>query len=162
VGDGDDRQWLQTVARSEGVASRVEFTGYLSDEQLPAAYHEADLFVLASGDPHLDRFSVEGYGIVFAEASASGIASVGYRSGGSADAIVDGVTGVLTEPDEEAFGVAVRELLRSPERRVAMGRAARHHAVKTLSWDAAVTTLQKLLTRLEEGKRRTSHRLETL
>ncbi len=148
VGEGGDRGRLEAFARSEGVADRVTFTGRISDELLPEVYRLADLFVLASGEPETDPFCVEGYGIVLAEAAASGLPSVAYRVGGTGDVIQTGVTGVLTVPREETFCSAVRELLLDKERRENMGYAARQHAVKTLGWETAVRTLQELSSRL--------------
>jgi len=54
--------------------------GFVSDEELPALYNAADMFVLASRRYDL---LVEGFGISIVEASASGLPVIGSRSGGS-------------------------------------------------------------------------------
>ena len=159
VGDGDDRAWLKTLASEERVTSQVMFAGRVGEDELPNMYRVADLFVLPSGAPDTDPFCVEGYGIVFAEASASGVPSVAYRLGGTADAIVDGVTGVLTDATENAFCGAVRDLLSDRERRLKMGQAARQHALRALVWDAAVATLRRVSACLEGGTFRKSRTL---
>lgn len=94
VGDGDDRQRLEARARELGVADRVEFRGGLALPELLAVYREADLFVLASKASAKD---VEGFGIVYLEASASGVPVIASREGGATDAVQDGVNGLLID-----------------------------------------------------------------
>lgn len=148
VGEGDDRVRLERLTRDLGLGERVTFLGAVSDAHLPCIYNEADLFVLASGAPETDSCWVEGYGIVYAEAAASGLPSVAYRLGGATDAVADGVTGVLTDPNEEALYAAVRQLLHDDAFRERLGRAAREHALRILGWDSAVQALRNLATRL--------------
>ena len=73
VGDGDDRGRLENRARELGVERRVEFRGSLGQQELLEAYRRADLFVLAS---RASRSDVEGFGIVYLEAAASGVPSL--------------------------------------------------------------------------------------
>jgi phosphatidyl-myo-inositol dimannoside synthase len=92
-GGGDDRARLEALARDEGVAEHVRFLGEVPDEQLPALYRAADLYVMPS--------SGEGFGIVFLEAMASGVPALGLAVGGAVDALVDGMA--VSEPDLEAM-----------------------------------------------------------
>ena len=94
VGDGDDRGRLENRARELGVERRVEFRGSLGQKELLEAYRRADLFVLAS---RASRSDVEGFGIVYLEAAASGVPSLCSREGGATDAVVDG----RTDPDRQ-------------------------------------------------------------
>ena len=145
VGGGPDRGWLEQIAKQLGIVERVEFRGYVSDERLPELFAEADLFVLASGDPDPMSLRVEGFGIVLAEAAAAGLPSVAYRGGGVGDVVLDSVTGVLTEPSESALVRATRELLRDHYRRCEMGRAASRHAQTRLTWTRSVAALHDIL-----------------
>jgi phosphatidyl-myo-inositol dimannoside synthase len=92
AGGGDDRARLEALARDEGVAEHVRFLGEVPNEQLPALYRAADLYVMPS--------SGEGFGIVFLEAMASGVPALGLAVGGAVDALVDGMA--VSEPDLEA------------------------------------------------------------
>ena len=85
---------------------------------------------------------------MLAEASASGLPCIVYRAGGTSDVVRDGITGLLTDPREDAFCAAVRGLLRNPEGRIAMGYAAREHALNALGWEPAVSALRDLSNRL--------------
>lgn len=148
AGRGDDQPRLEALAASLGVAARVRFLGFVPDADLPALYRDADVFVLPSGSPDAQALNVEGYGIVFAEAAASGTPSVAYRLGGVTDAVVDGETGFLTSPDEPAFQAALRRLLHDPALRARFGTAARTHAERRLAWQASVETFTRLITAL--------------
>jgi phosphatidylinositol alpha-1,6-mannosyltransferase len=77
-------------------------------------YNLADLFVLLTREEPPD---VEGFGLVFLEAAACGLPSLGGRSGGIPEAIEDGETGWLVDPyDARAISARVIDLLGSPER----------------------------------------------
>lgn len=92
VGDGDDRQRLEDLAQELGIDDRVDFRGSLTLPQLLEAYRKSDLFVLT---PKATRKDVEGFGIVYIEASASGVPVLASREGGATDAISEGENGLL-------------------------------------------------------------------
>ncbi len=104
---------LQRLAAELGVADRVVFTGHLDDVRPPLA--AMDVFV-HPGDP-------EPFGLVNVEAMAMGKPVVAFAHGALPEIVVDGETGALVEPgDEAALAHAVTALLRSPHRRTALGR----------------------------------------
>ncbi|MDA8386694.1 MAG: glycosyltransferase, partial [Actinomycetota bacterium] len=78
-----------------------------------------------------------GFGIVFLEAAACGVAELAGRSGGSAEAVEDGVTGYVIDDPRDPYAVARRivELAQSPELLAAMGRAARRRAVEEFDYE---------------------------
>lgn len=95
VGDGDDRPRLERAALRIGCPRcRVRFAGRLSQAELLAEYRRAELFVLPVRATATD---VEGFGIVYAEASASGLPVLASRAGLATDAIVDGTNGILLD-----------------------------------------------------------------
>jgi len=107
VGDGADKPRLEALAQDLGIAERVRFTGRLDQSEILVAYREADLFVLAAKASATD---VEGFGIVYIEANASGIPVLCSRSGGAVDAVRHGETGILIEdadPESIAEGIRV-------------------------------------------------------
>src|SRR5262249_14775190 len=96
VGDGPYKANLKTLVTSMGLQDRVVFTGRVSDEELPEFYALSDVFAMPSR-ACLDSNDVEGFGMVFLEAGATGKPVVAGRSGGIEDAVVDGVTGLLVD-----------------------------------------------------------------
>lgn len=128
VGDGPERSHAVQRARELGVASHVCFLGKRADfvEHLK----HADAFVLPSES--------EGFGVAALEALSAGVPVCGYRVGGLAEVVTEDV-GRLVEPyDVEALARAVLEIVSNPERRAAIGRAAREHAVARFQREPAL------------------------
>ena len=134
VGEGHDELRLRSLARELGVSDRVGFVGPMRDDELPEAYATSTIYLGAS---RVDKeINVEGFGISFLEAGASGIPSVAGDSGGVRSAVRDGETGIVVPPaDPDAIADAIRSLLLNPERRKQMGRAARHAVETHYNWD---------------------------
>jgi len=134
VGEGHDEQRLRGLARELGVADKVAFVGPMRDDELPEAYATSTVYLGAS---RVDKeINVEGFGISFLEAGASGIPSVAGDSGGVRSAVRDGETGIVVPPtDADAIADAIRALLVNPERRQQMGRAARRAVETHYNWD---------------------------
>jgi len=129
VGDGDDRPRLEVLARELGLGDAVQFAGDVEDAWLPAYYRSCDLFVMPSRVRLDDPCEGEGFGIVYLEAAAFGKPAIAGRGGGSAEAVLDGVTGVLVNPsDPEAIAQAALDLLRDDAWRAALGERARERA----------------------------------
>jgi phosphatidylinositol alpha-1,6-mannosyltransferase len=129
AGDGSYRRTLEDLAHSLGVAEKVVFLGRVATADLPLLYSMADLFVMVSRE-RLDACDVEGFGIVYIEAAACGTPAIGGRSGGVADAIVDGQTGMLVDPlDPAALAATMTRLLRDDATRRRLGDAAHRRAV---------------------------------
>lgn len=123
VGNGPHESDLRHLVSSLGVGDRVRFITDLADDALPALYREADLYL---GLSRATGNEVEGFGISLLEAAASGLPVVAGASGGTADAIADGVSGFLVDPEnvEAAVGI-VRHLLTQPDLRQQLGMAGR-------------------------------------
>ena len=124
AGDGRDLRRLRGLVRSTGAPVRL--LGRVDDEELPRLYGAADVFAMACRNRWLG-LEQEGFGIVFLEAAAAGVAQVAGRSGGAEEAVIDGQTGlVVADPDDPgAVAHALRQLLGDDDRRQRMGRAAR-------------------------------------
>ena len=120
-----------------GVADRVELVGHVDE----ARKHEllSRAWVLAT--PSV----MEGWGLCVVEAASHGTPSVAYRSaGGLAESVLDGVTGLLADDDEQAFTLALRELLVDPATRTRFGVAAAQHS-RRFSRDASVEAFARVL-----------------
>ncbi len=128
AGSGPREPRLRALARDLGVADAVVFAGRVPDEELPSLYAACDVFVMPSRALP-ERDGIEGFGIVFLEAGACGKPVVGGRSGGCADAVLHGVTGVLVDPeDPQAVAGALIRLLRDRDGAARMGQAGRRRA----------------------------------
>lgn len=139
AGVGDRLPQLEQLQQQLGLGDAVRFLGAVSDEELPALYNAADLYVGASRRHDL---LVEGFGISLVEASACGLAVVGGRSGGVPDAVREGETGILVDPDDPAAVAAgVTVLLSDPERRKRLGAAGRKAVETYYNWDRVVREL---------------------
>jgi phosphatidyl-myo-inositol dimannoside synthase len=147
AGDGPERAALEAqVARlPEGTRQRVHFTGAVDDDARNVLLADCAVFVLANRRLPGD---VEGFGIVFLEAALHGKPAIGGRNGGVPDAVVDGVTGLLVDMEQDPVGAvadALDRLLRDPEAARAMGQRACERAVTEFRWaDRATTFLQHL------------------
>ena len=133
VGDGPDRARLAGRAAS-ALEGSVVLAGPVPDDELPAVYGAADAFAM----PCRSRFAgleVEGFGIVFLEAAASGLAAVAGDSGGAAEAVLDGETGLVVDGRHvDAVAEAASGLLGDPARAQAMGKAGRGRAERLFGW----------------------------
>jgi phosphatidylinositol alpha-1,6-mannosyltransferase len=144
AGAGRDRPRLERLAAR--LAAPVRFLGRVPDADLPALYGAADVFAV----PCRNRWGgleQEGFGIVFLEAAACGVPAVAGRSGGAAEAVAHGETGlVLDHPgDDAACAEAVGALLADPARRRAMGEAARRRAVAGFDYGVLAARLAAAL-----------------
>jgi phosphatidylinositol alpha-1,6-mannosyltransferase len=145
VGGGPAASSLRRLVVSSGLERDVVITGSVPWEELPAHYDAGDVFAMPCRD-RLGGLEVEGLGIVFLEASATGLPVVAGRSGGSPDAVRDGETGYLVDGTSVA-SVAERltELLADPAKAGEMGRAGRAWVERDWQWDVLAARLQGLL-----------------
>lgn len=115
VGDGPKLAEWQALARDLGVAERVRFAGYVSQEEKSKLLAGADVF--ASTSQH------EGFGLVFLEAMEHGLPVVAYDHGGQTDFLTDGETGALIPlGDRHEFAAALKRLKTLTEFRETCGR----------------------------------------
>lgn len=142
VGQGGYQPVLEALARDLGIADRVRILNDVPDDDLPALYNVADLYVGVSRQVGL---AVEGFAITLLEASACGLPVIAGRSGGIPDAIRDGDTGLLVDAEDPmAVASAVGALLRDPARARSLGDAARAVVEVYYNWDRVVGDLQQL------------------
>jgi phosphatidylinositol alpha-1,6-mannosyltransferase len=128
-----------------GVRDRVIFAGRIPDEELPDIYALSDLFVMASRE-QLETRNVEGFGLVFLEASACAKPVVGGRSGGIPDAVVDGVTGLLVDPhDPEDIAGALARILTNNHLASRLGQQGRSRVVNDFNWARVAGRVQGIL-----------------
>lgn len=118
AGDGDDRLRLEARAAALGLASRVLFTGFVSEATLAELYRRAAIFVMPSRG--------EGFGLVYLEAMRAGKPCVAARATAAAEVVADGETGLLVDPlDTQELAAALGRLAADPELAASMGQAGR-------------------------------------
>jgi phosphatidylinositol alpha-1,6-mannosyltransferase len=134
AGRGRDAERL--AGRVAELGAPVRLLGGVSDADLPRLVGAADVFAMLCRNRWLG-LEQEGFGIVFLEAAAAGVAQVAGASGGAGEAVEDKVTGVIVRRPTEAGDVAraVAGLLEDPTGREAMGRAARRRAEASFDYD---------------------------
>jgi phosphatidylinositol alpha-1,6-mannosyltransferase len=143
AGDGRDRVRLERLARSTGAP--VRFLGRVPDDHLPSVYGCADLFAMICRNRWFG-LEQEGFGIVFLEAAASGVAQVAGRSGGAHEAVVDGTTGLVVDPhDEVAVAGAIARLVDDDAERRGMAAAGLARVRSELSYDKLAGDLLRAL-----------------
>lgn len=134
VGEGHDEQRLRDLASELGVAERTIFAGPLPDDDLPEAYATSTLYLGPSRVD--DEINVEGFGISFLEASASGLPVVAGDSGGVRSAVRDGETGIVVSPtDVRAIADAITAFLGDSSKRATYGAAGRRAVETHYNWE---------------------------
>ncbi|MEV5103678.1 glycosyltransferase family 4 protein [Streptomyces massasporeus] len=145
VGGGPYEKDLRRLAHETGVASAVRFTGAVPWSELPAHYGAGDVFAMPCRTRR-GGLDVEGLGIVYLEASATGLPVVAGDSGGAPDAVLDGETGWVVKggsPAEAADRITV--LLGDAELRRRMGERGREWVEEKWRWDLLAEHLKNLL-----------------
>ncbi|WP_297544549.1 glycosyltransferase family 4 protein [Amycolatopsis sp.] len=145
VGGGPYRKHLTQLVADLGVGENVVITGSVPWQELPAHYVAGDVFAM----PARTRgkgLDVEALGIVYLEASASGLPVVGGNSGGAPEAVLDEVTGhVVDGRDVDQLRETLASLLADPVRARRMGEAGREWVSRNWRWDVMAERLSGLL-----------------
>lgn len=141
IGAGPERERLEKLAASLGVAGRVHFAGEVKQAELPPWLRGADFFVQPS-------ISEEAFGISVAEAMSCGLPVVASRGWGLKEVVVEGGTGLFAEPGDVAnWRRAIAHLAADREAARRMGRAGRERVLANFTWTASAAVL---LARVEE------------
>jgi phosphatidyl-myo-inositol dimannoside synthase len=147
VSGGPYRKRLERLARDHGVASDVVFTGSVPWAELPAHYAAGDVYAMPCRT-RAAGLDVEGLGIVYLEASASGLPVVGGDSGGAPDAVLEGETGyVVGGRDVTALSGRLADLLSDPDKARTMGAAGRAWVEREWRWETQAARMARLLGR---------------
>jgi phosphatidylinositol alpha-1,6-mannosyltransferase len=146
AGRGRDAARLQQLANEFGAP--VTLVGRVAHADLPRLYACADVFTMLCRN-RWGGLEQEGFGIVFVEAAACGVAQVAGDSGGAAEAVAHGETGLVVDASGESAVAsaadAFAELLDDPCRCAAMGRAARRRAEQEFDYDVLAVRLRAAL-----------------
>ena len=143
VGEGNRRAELETLVRKKGLERNVIFAGEMPPEELVFFYNACDIFIMVpcymrgAGD-------VEGFGIVFLEANACGKPVIAGNSGGVPEAVIDGRTGLLVDPEDVGqIRDAVLRLLMDERYAGELGKNGLRRACNEFNWNSRAEELKK-------------------
>jgi phosphatidylinositol alpha-1,6-mannosyltransferase len=142
VGTGEELVTLQQLAKDLQVWNSVVFVGQVADDERAAYYAVCDIFVMPNRQVDAD---IEGFGMVFLEAGAAGKPVIGGRSGGTGEAIKEGVTGLRVNGGSvEEIDEAVTFLLQDREKARAMGRCGQQWVRTEFTWESIVERTRQI------------------
>jgi glycosyltransferase involved in cell wall biosynthesis len=142
AGEGELRVELEALTVRLGLSAQVRFLGRLADEQLSDLYRAAQVFALPTR-------SLEGFGMVTAEALAAGLVVVATDAGATGEILAD-VPGAQLVPagNPSRLAAALAHVLSNPQARREASHAARAHAESHLTWDRHLNALERAAHRL--------------
>lgn len=146
AGDGPMREALEEQACELGLTGRVEFTGWIDPEQVPAFINTATLVLMPSRR--------EGLPLVSIQAAQMARPLIATTAGGLPEIVVDGETGiVIAQEDSDALAQAITFLLEHPDRARQMGQAARERAESFFCWTRHLDNFEALYQQLASQNR---------
>jgi phosphatidylinositol alpha-1,6-mannosyltransferase len=145
VGGGPYHATLNRLRTEFGVTESVRLTGAVPWAELPAHYDAGNVFAMPCRTRRRG-LDIEGLGIVYLEASATGLPVIAGNSGGAPDAVLEGETGVVVDGHSvAAVADAVIELLRNPAGAAAMGEKGRSWIEREWRWQVQARRFAALL-----------------
>ena len=149
AGQGEEETRLRKMVKTLGLDNQVTFAGFVPESQLPEIYAGSDIYIMASREIPGRLDLIEGFGISFLEASASGLPVVAGNSGGVSDAVRNGKTGLLVTPDSaEDIARAIKCLLIDDDFMQQLGENGRKWVETEMSWDCVAQRMQMAIQQL--------------
>ncbi|MDD5039837.1 MAG: glycosyltransferase family 4 protein [Patescibacteria group bacterium] len=149
VGDGSYRPTIENMIQRLGLSSSVRLYDKVSDDELPYFYRCCDVFIMPSRslkNSEGEIIDVEGFGMVYLEANLFGKPVIGGNSGGVPEAIKDGISGLLVDPENSNnISDAIIQLLTNKKRAHELGEQGQRHARYAFRWQREVKKIVKLL-----------------
>ena len=143
AGDGNFKKTIKNKVSELGLKNNVKFLGWITEPEKSVLLKNTDLFLMT---PHLEKESVEGFGMVFIDAAFHGIATLGTDNGGISDAIINGKTGLIAKTsDLNDITSKIDELLSDKTKRIKLGLAGQKNAYARFTWDKKVLEYLNLI-----------------
>ncbi len=144
IGEGPERTYLENLVSERNLKERVIFVGYVSEEEMIEFYQTCEIFVMPSREIRADL--VEGFGITLVEAAACEKVAIGGRSGGVINAVFDGTSGILIDPQsEEELFLVLDKFLSDKEMRKQFGIQARKWVEKERTWEVSASKIKEVM-----------------
>ena len=145
IGIGEERAYLQGLVDELGLGDRVHLLGHVPYDDLPRWYCACSVFAMPNRDIGGDT---EGFGLVFLEAASAGRPALAGTAGGTGSAVVDGVTGLRVDGDnQEAIAQGLARLLADRDEAERLGRQGRERVLELYTHQRRVDQLRKLALR---------------
>lgn len=145
VGVGPSEEKLRHQVRSLNLEDHVRFLGEVPEEELVTLYNACKVFVMPSREIQKEGH-IEGFGIVYLEANACGKPVIGGKSGGVSEAIRDGETGFLVDPNRpDEIAGKILFLLSHPEQAERIGRQGLKWVREKFHWNLYADTVYQIL-----------------
>lgn len=138
AGAGPEEEALKKCAEQHWVKPRVKFLGAVSNEELQGLYRGATMFALTPR-------AAEGFGIVYTEAAAAGLASLGAAGGGVGEALVHKQTGLVVRPTIAAITEGLTYLLDNEAERKKLGEAGKRRAWEEFRWPKRILLVKGVI-----------------
>ena len=143
AGDGNFENTIKNKVSQLGLKENVKFLGWVTEPEKSVLLKNTDLFIMT---PHIEKESVEGFGMVFIDAAFHGIATLGTDNGGISDAIINGKTGLIAKTsDLNDITSKIDELLSDKTKRIKLGLAGQKNAYARFTWDKKVLEYLNLI-----------------
>jgi glycosyltransferase involved in cell wall biosynthesis len=136
IGEGEEKENLEKLAKRLEVQDRVQFFSEVSDADLANFYAKAKLFVLCSQN--------EPFGLVPVEAMASGTPVIADRSGGPMETVIDGKTGRLIECRIKNLSTCIQDMLVKVDL-AGISQKARGSVIEKFNWEKSAEIAEKYL-----------------
>jgi phosphatidyl-myo-inositol dimannoside synthase len=147
VGQGEESANLGQLIADLRVSDNVMMVGRVSDQDLPSYYAACDVFVMPNREIDGD---IEGFGMVYLEAAAAGKPVIGGDSGGTQDAILEGVAGLRVDGNNLSdISAAILTLLLDPDKSRQMGENGRRWVEREFAWESVVERTRALATAIK-------------
>jgi glycosyltransferase involved in cell wall biosynthesis len=147
AGDGPFKKEIEKYATMLKINDNIRFLGWITEPEKSVLLKSSNLFIMT---PHLDKQSVEGFGMSFIDAAFHGLATIGTDSGGISDAILDGKTGLIARAsDVSDITAKIDELLSNHKKRIALGKAGQRNAMEKFQWENKVKEYLNLIKKVK-------------
>jgi len=134
AGKGKEEDRLKSLVQELHLEKNVIFAGEIDYDELPLYYCSCDVFIMANRE--LKDGNIEGFGIVFIEAAACGKPVIAGDSGGAREAVMDGVTGFVVNPNDiKSISEKIITLLENSSMSEQMGSKGRRRVESEFDWD---------------------------
>ncbi|PKM91347.1 hypothetical protein CVU82_01995 [Candidatus Falkowbacteria bacterium HGW-Falkowbacteria-1] len=147
-GKGPDEEYIKEIARKnigQIWSDKIIFTGEITEEEKWTFLSLSDIFIMPARNISGD---FEGFGIVYLEANLASKAVIAGNSGGVSDAVLDGVNGLLVNPEsEEDIARAIRKLSDNKALREKLGQRGRQRVLRDFDWIKQVDKIYQFLTK---------------
>ncbi len=142
AGSGQAEDYLRALVPPK-LNSKIIFLGNLSETDKWLWFKKADIFLMPAREIAED---FEGFGIVYLEANLSSLPVIAGRSGGVADAVIDGYNGLMVDPENIiSIKEAIIKLATNADLRQELGEQGRIRAIKNFNWEKQVSKLLKII-----------------